>query len=190
MIQTNTQQSQAAVRDPVCGMEIEPAQAFATRMNGEETVYFCSERCVKQFDREHTGSATTGVSDTGTLRQIELSVADLYGRHSASRLEEQFRDVPGIWGVTANAKAKLLRIVYHPSQVQVETMVERARAAGYTLGTATTQHTLQGMHCASCEVTLEEALKQTPGVLEATVNVATNAAYAGPHRPQEGRTGH
>ena len=28
MIETNTQRSQAAVRDPVCGMEIDPAQAF------------------------------------------------------------------------------------------------------------------------------------------------------------------
>ncbi|HCF86716.1 MAG TPA: hypothetical protein DEV72_16135, partial [Ktedonobacter sp.] len=60
MIETNTQRSQAAVRDPVCGMEINPAQAFATRTVGEETFYFCSERCVQQFDREHAGSATTG----------------------------------------------------------------------------------------------------------------------------------
>ena len=72
MIETNTPQTQAAVRDPICGMEIDPTQAFATRIVGEETFYFCSLRCVEQFDREHTGSATTGVSDTGTLQRIEL----------------------------------------------------------------------------------------------------------------------
>lgn len=71
MIQTHTQRSPAAVRDPVCGMDIEPAQAFATRTNNGETFYFCSERCGRQFDREHTGSATTGVSETGKLHQIE-----------------------------------------------------------------------------------------------------------------------
>ena len=60
MIEVNTQQPGAAVRDPVCGMSIDPAQAFATRMLGNEIVYFCSERCVKQFDREHASSATTG----------------------------------------------------------------------------------------------------------------------------------
>jgi YHS domain-containing protein len=41
MIEANTQQSRAAERNPVCGMEIDPAQAFTTRIVGEETFY-CS----------------------------------------------------------------------------------------------------------------------------------------------------
>src|SRR6266516_7892231 len=95
MIETNTQRSQAAERDPVCGMEIDPAQAFATRIFGEETLYFCSERCVQQYDREHTSSATTGVSATETVRRIELSVANFDGRQGAKRLEEQPTPLPG-----------------------------------------------------------------------------------------------
>ncbi len=71
MRETNTQRSRTTVRDPVCGMAIEPAQAFATRTLDEETLYFCSARCVQQFDREHTGSATTGITDSGKLRRIE-----------------------------------------------------------------------------------------------------------------------
>jgi P-type Cu+ transporter len=177
MIETNTQQLQSVVRDPVCGMEIDPAQAFATRIFGEETFYFCSERCVRQFDREHTGSATTGVSDTGILRRIELSIADLDGRHSAHHLEEQLRDLPGVQQATANAKAKLVRIAYDPSQMQVETIVDRAREAGYTLGTSTTQFDIRGMHCASCVVTIEHALQHVPGVLKASVNPATQQAH-------------
>jgi len=177
MIETNTQRSQAAVRDPVCGMEIDPTQAFATRIVGEETLYFCSERCVQQFDREHTVSATTGVSATETLRRIELSVADLDGRQGAKHLEEQLKTLPGIQQATANSRAKLIRIDYDPSQTQVEKIIEQARAAGYMLGTASTQLDIQGMHCASCVLTIEQALKQTPGVLAATVNLATQQAH-------------
>ncbi len=177
MRETNTQRSQTAVRDPVCGMAIEPAQAFATRTLGEETLYFCSACCVQQFDREHTGSATTGITDSGKLRRIELSVADLDGRHGAKRLEEQLEAVPGVRRATANSHTKLVRITFDPSQTQVETMVDRARAAGYTVGTATTQLALQGMHCASCVVTIEHALKKTPGVFDATVNLATQQAH-------------
>src|SRR6266581_2669939 len=121
MIKTNTQRSQAAVRDPVCGMEIDPAQAFATRIVGEETLYFCSERCIQQFDREHTGSATTGVSDAEKLLRIELAVADFDGRQGAKRLEEQLKTLPGVRQATANSRAKLIRIEYDPSQTQVET---------------------------------------------------------------------
>ena len=176
MLETNTQQSRAAARDPMCGMEIEPAQAFVTRSIGEETFYFCSERCVKQFDREHTISATTGVSDRGALRRIELSVADLHGRHGATRLEEQLMVLPGVKQATANPKTGLVRIVFDPSRLQVETLVERARAAGYTLGIATTQLDIQGMHCASSVVSIEQALQRSPGVLAATVNAATQQA--------------
>ena len=177
MIETNTQQSQAAVRDPVCGMEINPAQAFATRTVGEETFYFCSERCVKQFDREHAGSATTGTSDAGKLRRIELSVADIDGQQGARRLEEQLRALAGVQQARANPKTKLVRVEYDPSQTRVESIVERARAVGYTLGIATTQVDVQGMHCASCVTTIEEALQRTPGVLTASVNLATQQAH-------------
>jgi len=177
MIETNTQRSQAAVRDPVCGIEIDPTQAFATRIVGEETLYFCSERCVQQFDREHTVSATTGVSATETLRRIELSVADLDGRQGAKHLEEQLKTLPGVRQATANSRAKLIRIDYDPSQTQVEKIIEQARAAGYMLGVASTQLDIQGMHCASCVLTIEQALKQTPGVLAATVNLATQQAH-------------
>src|SRR6266700_1765899 len=177
MIETNTQRSKAAVRDPVCGMEIDPAESFATRIFGEETFYFCSERCVQQFDRKHTGSATTGVSATETLRRIELSVANFDGRQGAKRLEELLKTLPGVRQATANSGANLLRIDYDPSQTQVEKIIEQARAAGYMLGTASTQLDIKGMHCASCVLTIEQALQQTPGVLGATVNLATQQAH-------------
>jgi Cu+-exporting ATPase len=175
--QQATSHPAATVRDPVCGMTIDPAQAFATRQQAGETVYFCSPRCVQQFDREHTRSATTGITENGNLRRIELSVASFDGRQGAKRLEEQLTALPGVRQVTANARTKLLRVDYDPSQTGVEALVERARAAGYTLGTATTQLAIQGMHCASCVVTIEEALKKTSGVLEASVNLATEQAH-------------
>src|SRR5215471_6656968 len=119
MIGTSTQKTKSNVRDPVCGMTLDPAQAFATRTLGEQTFYFCSERCVKQFDLEHTGSATTGVSETEQLQRIELAVADFDGRQGASRLEEHLRAQPGVRQAIANPKARLIRIVYNPAQVQL-----------------------------------------------------------------------
>src|SRR6516225_9053993 len=104
MIETNSQRSQAAVRDPVCSMEIEPAQAFATRIAGEEMLYFCSARCVGQFDREHTGSATTGVYETGKLQRIDIPVTDWNGRRGAAHLEEQLLALPGLTQASANPK--------------------------------------------------------------------------------------
>ncbi len=177
MIETHTQQSSSTVRDPVCGMTIDPAQAFATRTAGGETLYFCSERCVQQFDREHTGEASTGVSETDKLQRIDLPVTDWNGRHGAAYLEEHLLALPGVAQASANPKTNLVRITYDPLQTDVEAIAGRIRAAGYTTGTATTQFAIGGMHCASCVVTIEEALKQTRGVLSATVNPATQQAH-------------
>ena len=175
MLQHHT--SQVTVRDPICGMELDPAQAFATRTQGEETFYFCSQRCLQQFDREHTTSATTGVSTIGKLYSIDLAVASLEGHHGAKYLEEQIEKLAGIERVTANVTTKLVHIVYDPALVQVITLVNQIRQAGYTMGTATLHLAISGMHCASCVVTLEQALQRTKGVLTANVNLAAQQAH-------------
>jgi YHS domain-containing protein len=40
------------VTDPVCGMQIEPLQAAATRTHEGVTFYFCSQGCAKEFDAD------------------------------------------------------------------------------------------------------------------------------------------
>jgi Cu+-exporting ATPase len=44
--------STAGVKDPVCGMSVDPANAAATRRHAGETYYFCSKHCAERFDRE------------------------------------------------------------------------------------------------------------------------------------------
>ena len=38
------------VRDPNCGTFVSPPRAVATRLGGE-TVYFCSEKCRREWER-------------------------------------------------------------------------------------------------------------------------------------------
>jgi len=38
--------------DPVCGMEVEPAEAPATASHGGEKYYFCAESCRDRFVNE------------------------------------------------------------------------------------------------------------------------------------------
>jgi putative ABC transport system ATP-binding protein len=43
---------EALVRDPICGMLLEPAQAKASLERDDETYYFCATGCRDQFQRE------------------------------------------------------------------------------------------------------------------------------------------
>ncbi len=40
------------VRDPVCGMDIDPATAAGKSEYKGQTYYFCSAGCKKSFDKE------------------------------------------------------------------------------------------------------------------------------------------
>ncbi len=39
-------------KDPVCGMDVAPESAFATREHEGRTFYFCSQSCVEKFDAD------------------------------------------------------------------------------------------------------------------------------------------
>jgi YHS domain-containing protein len=45
------------VKDPVCGMMIDPARAVAKGTYGGETVYFCAVACQKSYERTHPTKA-------------------------------------------------------------------------------------------------------------------------------------
>ncbi|GIW07479.1 MAG: hypothetical protein KatS3mg060_2284 [Dehalococcoidia bacterium] len=116
------------------------------------------------------------MADVGGPRSIELPIVELDGRHGAARLRELLAGLPGVVGVTVNPTERLARVAFNPTETGVRSLVDCARAAGYTVGTASTQLGIQGMYCASCVTRIERALEQTPGVLAASVNPATEQA--------------
>jgi len=54
------------VRDPVCGMLIDPQSAVATREHAGQVFYFCSQECVDKFDADphYYGHADPDEDDT------------------------------------------------------------------------------------------------------------------------------
>lgn len=47
------------VTDPICGMQIDPAQAAGTSEYQGQTYYFCSAGCKRQFDKDPQQYAQT-----------------------------------------------------------------------------------------------------------------------------------
>ncbi len=41
-----------AVRDPVCGMQVNPQEAAASRARMGQEYYFCSPDCALEFDKD------------------------------------------------------------------------------------------------------------------------------------------
>ena len=127
-----------SVKDPVCGMEIETDEAFTTRQSKGQTLYFCSENCVKQFDaapEKYTpavSSATTGIAENvnGPLR-LELPVHGL-NRSGGPALSKALQTLPGVNRVHVNVRTGHAIIEYDPIRAKVTDFVDAIRAAGFS----------------------------------------------------------
>ena len=168
------------VRDPVCGMEIEPQSAFAKREHMGQTFYFCSQPCVDQFDKDPhryvMTSATTGFNPERTLTRIELPVSGTSLKEHSTHLESTLRALEGVDEVKVNATAGRLEVGYDAQKMDVARLVSAVESMGFQVGGTKVKIGIENLRCASCVKFIEDELRSTPGVLNATVNIATQEA--------------
>src|SRR5512134_2644208 len=102
------------VRDPVCGMEINPESASTRREHMGQTFYFCSRSCADLFDKDPhrymTTSATTGFNPERTLSRIELPLSGSPPHGHSPRLEAALRALSGVGEVKANVAGGRLEV--------------------------------------------------------------------------------
>lgn len=180
------------LKDPVCGMEVNPETAAAKRDHMGQTFYFCSARCADTFDADphkfanlamiepvtaeaEAGSATTGFNpNLANKLQIDLPIAGLTCSTCVATVERGLQDVPGVSDVQVNSLLDKAHVTYDPRQSDVSDLVSAVKKSGYKVGAADMRVRLTpGLHCASCVRFIEDALYSTPGVLKATVNPGT-----------------
>jgi len=122
-------------------------------------------------------SATTGVDgEMAGIRRIELPVAGLTCPACVQTVERALRAVPGV----ARAVVKLAQarafVEYDPGQATVSALHDAIKAAGYRSEGAKARFKIEGITCASCITKIETALRQTPGVLSASVSLGAEEA--------------
>lgn len=166
--------------DPVCGMEIEPQSAFDKREHMGQTFYFCSQSCVDQFDQDPhryvMTSATTGFNPQLSLTRIELPISGLPIKDHATHLESALRAVDGVDQVKVNRTTGRLEVQYDAQKTDVSRLVGAVKSTGFQVGATKVKIGIENLRCASCVKFIENELKSTQGVLDATVNIATQEA--------------
>jgi Cu+-exporting ATPase len=84
--------------------------------------------------------------------------------------------VEGVENVTVNLATEKASFVYDPKLVSMESMEQAVKKAGYEVAKDEISLTVGGMHCATCALTIQDALKEVPGVSDAKVNFALGKA--------------
>ncbi len=109
-------------------------------------------------------------------QQIELPITGMTCASCVRRVEKALTKVPGVQGAHVNLATEQAAVRYDPGQVVPGQLLSAVEGAGYGVVTDQVNFPITGMTCASCVNRVEKALKKVPGVLDATVNLATEQA--------------
>ncbi len=122
-------------------------------------------------------SATTGVSEDyhGEVR-IELPITGMTCTSCSATIEQGLRSLDGVKKANVNFASQKAFVTYDPSRVNIARLIKPIKDAGYDLGAERVSLKIQGMTCASCVTKIEDALRLSPGVIRADVNLGSNNA--------------
>jgi Cu+-exporting ATPase len=110
-----------------------------------------------------------------SLSMMLLPIHGMTCASCAGRVERALRKLPGVSAATVNLAAETAS-VDAAATVTLADLTQAVAAAGYDVPLAATALAIEGMTCASCSSRVERALLKVPGVLQASVNLATNEA--------------
>ncbi len=109
-----------------------------------------------------------------------VSVKGMTCASCSSAVERNISKANGVSKATVNLATEKLTVEYDTEKISIEDMADRIDKLGYKLVEDTDVREItipiKGMTCASCSAAVERALKKQKGVIEASVNLATEKA--------------
>ncbi|RTM05522.1 MAG: heavy metal translocating P-type ATPase [Hyphomicrobiales bacterium] len=106
---------------------------------------------------------------------LTLRIGGMAGPHCPPAIKQAILAVAGVNSASVNLKTGTANIDYDPSRVKIADLLRAIRSSGYSVGTAMTRIPVKNMHCSSCVIRVELALKMTPGVVSARASLGPNA---------------
>lgn len=184
-------------KDPVCGMIVdEKRSGFEHDFQGK-TYYFCSESCRSKFimdplkflSVEQPGASHAETEDitpapgaepsrSKKIKKIEIAIQGMSCASCASTVEDNLGEETGVLSAQVNLATEKGTIVYDPSLINPHQILKNIKDSGYQPVVEKVSLPIEGMSCASCVEKIEKSVKLLPGVINFSVNLATETAFA------------
>lgn len=109
------------------------------------------------------------------LHNISLAIEGMTCASCAGRVEKSIRNIAGVAEVSVNLATDTVA-VQADANITAAAIQQAIEKAGYSVPQDEVSLRIGGMTCASCSGRVEKALRKTDGVLNASVNLATDQA--------------
>jgi Cu+-exporting ATPase len=112
-----------------------------------------------------------------TEKQITLPIKGMHCANCSSTIERGLKKLDGVAQANVNYASEMATVVFDPSVLEEDAIIGKIRDVGYDVARARIELPITGMTCANCAATIERTLnKKVPGVVQASVNLATEKA--------------
>ena len=92
-----------------------------------------------------------------------------------ARVEKSLSRVEGVSRASVNLATNTATVMADPEKTRMASLVSTIRDSGYEVPVQRTEFPVEGMTCASCVARVGKALLSVPGVLSASINLATQS---------------
>ena len=106
----------------------------------------------------------------------QILVAGMSCATCSSTIEDALDRLDGVVEADANFATDTVSVTYDPSVTPLRSIYAAISESGYDPDATTTSIDVAGMSCATCSATVADAIESLQGVLEASVNFATDEA--------------
>ncbi|PDT10216.1 heavy metal translocating P-type ATPase [Rhizobium sp. M1] len=114
-------------------------------------------------------------NSTASPIPTEFGIAGMSCASCVARVERAIKAVPGVDTASVNLATERATVTFRDT-VDAAAVQRAIEGAGYEARIDTLEMLVEGMTCASCVSRVERALKAVPGVVDASVNLATEKA--------------
>ena len=111
----------------------------------------------------------------GKMARWTFPVEGMTCASCVARVEKALSRVEGVKEASVNLATKTATVAADPMKTGPEKLATAIRDSGYEVPARKTEFPVEGMTCASCVARVEKALASVPGVLSASVNLATQS---------------
>ncbi len=110
------------------------------------------------------------------MNDMTIRVENMTCASCVARVEKALEAVPGVNGAEVNLAAEKA-VVHFAGEADLDAVQKALDKAGYPVATEEVVLEINAMTCATCVGRVEDALKDVPGVLEVSVNLAQETAH-------------
>ena len=110
------------------------------------------------------------------MRTVQIGISGMTCASCVARVERALNKVEGVSDTGVNLATEKASISYNPEQTDLRALLGSIEKSGYEPRSTEMSFGVTGMTCANCVSRVERKLSKAEGVLEASVNLATERA--------------